>query len=480
MNPFEAYLANLGDKHPYAPVPNFGPFFIGSGFNGSRYFGKWYETTNGGPLLITSKQNQFVGWLSEPVFTCTSQEMLTKALSGNNEFKNRRANFESLMEKTDNDYEQETYAYLKTLSTKEAQAHINALFDRTWEANAMVFFCFFLDKDLCQKTLSKLGVNIELDTIWDRATISSTPSFETIDFVELAKKRLQNPSKKGFLEYAQCTACSYVQVSSFKEIDAQTQGIQRLSIDELKEKIQTIEQEWQHKAEQFETWKQSLTQVEQTLVDYLQTIIFLRDARKHLFRKAQTIIWRLGQILTEPLGISSDLLPYITRSEITGDLNQLKEHLPEIQKRPNGFVYCNTTDGREYLALEANLEPIETELNLRRFGKNLQDDPILKGQPASPGTITGKARVILHRHDFDTFQTGEILVTGMTRPEFVPLMKKAAAVVTDEGGITCHAAIVSRELGIPCVIGTKKGTRWVDTGTIITVDGTKGTITKNP
>ncbi|MBI3032605.1 hypothetical protein HYY69_03960 [Candidatus Woesearchaeota archaeon] len=76
----------------------------------------------------------------------------------------------------------------------------------------------------------------------------------------------------------------------------------------------------------------------------------------------------------------------------------------------------------------------------------------------------------------DHFKEGSVLVTSMTRPEFVPLMRKAGAIITDEGGITCHAAIVSRELNIPCIIGTKHATKILKTGNTIHLDVNKGTV----
>ena len=74
------------------------------------------------------------------------------------------------------------------------------------------------------------------------------------------------------------------------------------------------------------------------------------------------------------------------------------------------------------------------------------------------------------------FRKGEILVASQTRPEFVPLMKRAAAIVTDEGGITCHAAVVSRELGIPCIVGTKKATRVLKDGDVVELRLSHGAI----
>lgn len=105
---------------------------------------------------------------------------------------------------------------------------------------------------------------------------------------------------------------------------------------------------------------------------------------------------------------------------------------------------------------------------------------VVKGLPASPGKAAGKAHVILDPSRIDEFKEGEILVTTMTAPDWVPAMKKAKAIVTDAGGMTCHASIVSRELGIPCIVGTKsrstEATTTIHDGADITVDATNGVV----
>lgn len=103
---------------------------------------------------------------------------------------------------------------------------------------------------------------------------------------------------------------------------------------------------------------------------------------------------------------------------------------------------------------------------------------LVRGLPASPGTASGVARVVLSLDSREAreFKEGDILVTRMTDPDWVPLMKKAAAIVTDEGGMTSHAAIVSRELGIPAVVGTKNATSVIKGGTLITVNGSLGVV----
>jgi len=103
---------------------------------------------------------------------------------------------------------------------------------------------------------------------------------------------------------------------------------------------------------------------------------------------------------------------------------------------------------------------------------------ILEGQGASPGIATGKVKIINSLKEINKVSKGDVLVTSMTTPDFVPAMKKAVAIVTDKGGQTSHAAIVSRELGIPCVVGTKNGTSVLKKFNYITVDGLNGRIYK--
>ncbi|HWH08066.1 MAG TPA: phosphoenolpyruvate synthase, partial [Candidatus Thermoplasmatota archaeon] len=99
---------------------------------------------------------------------------------------------------------------------------------------------------------------------------------------------------------------------------------------------------------------------------------------------------------------------------------------------------------------------------------------LLTGLGASPGTAAGKVALLKDGEDMEKVRTGDILVTTMTTPDMVPAMKRAAAIVTDEGGMTCHAAIVSRELGVPAVVGTKTATKVLPDQLLVTVDGEKG------
>jgi len=104
---------------------------------------------------------------------------------------------------------------------------------------------------------------------------------------------------------------------------------------------------------------------------------------------------------------------------------------------------------------------------------------LVKGLPVSPGIGIGKALVFFDAKEaIEAMEENAVLVTKMTTPDWVPAMKKASAIVTDEGGYTCHAAIVSRELGVPCIVGTGNGTQVLKDIGIVTVDGTHGVVYK--
>lgn len=140
-----------------------------------------------------------------------------------------------------------------------------------------------------------------------------------------------------------------------------------------------------------------------------------------------------------------------------------------IQKRKNGYIFFDN-----------NLELVDNiPLWLERKNiviKSQQDGKIIKGSVAYSGKITGKVCQIYTKEDFKKFEKGDILVTTMTTPKFTPILKLAGAIVTDEGGITCHAAIIARELKIPCIIGCKNATEILKNDMIVEVNANEGII----
>lgn len=117
----------------------------------------------------------------------------------------------------------------------------------------------------------------------------------------------------------------------------------------------------------------------------------------------------------------------------------------------------------------------QTSTNGQNPAPTPSEEPILDGSPASPGIASGRIRVILNARETSSIGEGDVLVAEMTTPDFVPAMKRAAAIITERGGRTCHAAIISRELGVPCVVGASGAAKLAD-GRQVTVDGANGLV----
>ena len=105
-----------------------------------------------------------------------------------------------------------------------------------------------------------------------------------------------------------------------------------------------------------------------------------------------------------------------------------------------------------------------------------EDERVVSGLGASPGRASGEVRIIRKLDELDRVAEGDVIVAEMTTPDMVPAMKRAAGIVTDEGGMTSHAAIVSRELGVPAVVGAEHATDRLEDGQVITLDGEKGSV----
>lgn len=155
------------------------------------------------------------------------------------------------------------------------------------------------------------------------------------------------------------------------------------------------------------------------------------------------------------------------------DVRQLAQLAIEVERHygePQDMEWAEQ-GGAWYLV---QTRPITT---LGKAAQTPPRDALASGLGASPGIASGNVRVLRKPDEGSRLVAGEILVAPMTSPDWVPTIRRAAALVTDSGGVTSHAAIVSRELGIPCVVGTRSGTRVLRDGEPVTVDGSKGRVT---
>ena len=166
-------------------------------------------------------------------------------------------------------------------------------------------------------------------------------------------------------------------------------------------------------------------------------------------------------------------LRYALGGEISSIVKNKKPNPRELKKREIECVVIATQKGN-YVAIGKELEKIRKIVIGDKGSSSLRD---FRGLSASVGKATGIVKIVKSATEIGKVKEGDILVAVMTRPDYVVAMKKAAAIVTNEGGITSHAAIVSRELGIPCIIGTKIATEVLKDGDLVEVNANHGIVT---
>ncbi len=155
----------------------------------------------------------------------------------------------------------------------------------------------------------------------------------------------------------------------------------------------------------------------------------------------------------------------------------IEEHYSKERKKwtPMDMEWAKDGKNGDLYIVQARPETIHAERDfskIKEFILQGKGKAIVKGTSVGSKIASGKTRVILDAKHIGQFKAGEVLITDMTDPDWEPIMKIASAIITDKGGRTSHAAIFSRELGIPCVVGAENATRKIKTGQVITVDTT--------
>ncbi len=194
-------------------------------------------------------------------------------------------------------------------------------------------------------------------------------------------------------------------------------------------------------------------------------------ARKDIQDYNETIEDVFKETLVKFYPFLKDKTKFVLPEEVwSEEVKNKKNMLQKIKERNKGFVFYRGE------IFTGNIEGILDNLGIRIEEKTIKKQDKLKGQSAFNGKVKGKVKIVLNIKDLNKIKKGDILVTAMTMPNYLPAMYKAAAFVTDEGGITCHAAIVSRELKKPCVIGTKIATDILKDGDLVEVDADNGVV----
>jgi phosphohistidine swiveling domain-containing protein len=303
--------------------------------------------------------------------------------------------------------------------------------------------------------------------------MATKPAFES--FVARYDRALLSVFGKDDYYSAQWVFSNYYITPDISEIKSKTEIFisEKGGIDAIKKELKKLSDEIKEQTEQTKSFRVGLSKDEQVLFDYVHRAMEARDSRKVPLQQTLTILNNIARILFIRGGLPTDDFIFSFPQELISNKYLEKGYAEELNKRKDGVIVYYNKDGwvistEDYAATKKYIYD-----SIDKIGVTAKE---FKGNIGCKGHAKAKVLIVLNEKDFSKFIPGSVLVTSMTRPEFVPLMKKAAAIVTDEGGVTCHAAIVSRELNIPCIIGTKNATRILKDGDMVEVDAEKGVV----
>jgi phosphoenolpyruvate synthase/pyruvate phosphate dikinase len=208
---------------------------------------------------------------------------------------------------------------------------------------------------------------------------------------------------------------------------------------------------------------------------FARDLVFTKGSRKDAMFNAIAVLENLYREVARRYYLSLRQVRYFIPSELIQLLRGYSISAELLNERFNFSIYYSSAKIPSDLFLVGEkAQTFIAKLNIIK--EEISDVKILAGDCASPGRVRGEAKIINVIADMAKMKKGDILVSIATTPDLVPAIKKAAAIVTDVGGITCHAAIISRELGIPCVVGTKIATKVINDGMLLDVDATHGKV----
>lgn len=362
-----------------------------------------------------------------------------------------------------------------TISTLNNQELLK-LFKKTIKildaGSAAIWIGFLLDKVIEKKLVNIL----EKNKLAIKSTIKIIGGIEKpnhiiqeqLDLMKivLSKKKYQgNKLQKHYNKY-KYIPCYGLDVEPYSLLYFSNR-LKKITKKQAQEIIAKIKTDFKNNRKKYNYFikNQKLPLKDQLFIEYLHEFIFFKDYRSH-FRSLS--MFYHGQLLREiarRYNIESKEIFLLLRQEIITIFNDPIKIKNIIAQRKNQKLVYIFRSGQEIITNQDKI-----------IKSNIKGKKIIKGQPASPGLTSGIVKVVLNPNSIDKVKKGDILVATMTRPDYIVAMKNASAIITDEGGLLCHAAIISREMKKPCIIGTKNATQILKDGDKVEVDANKGII----
>jgi len=333
------------------------------------------------------------------------------------------------------------------------------------------------EKILKEKIIKKHKTGAE--EIFERLSAPEQLSFFQTEELELLKiklakdrrgqaKMLNNHQKKYYWLRNNYGFTKVLDVNYFKD------EMDKISQKDAEKKIKEITDYAKHvkakKKDVISRYKVSREIVR--IADKLSYCVWWQDYRKSFIFKANHIISKFLEEISKRKKIDFKELCYYTSPEIEDLVKNNKK--VDAMERFEGFVeYYHEGGGISFIYGPKAVE-FATPYITKKVDAGIKE---LKGMAVSLGDkVSGKVRIITRMNQLQNMEKGEVLVAEMTSPDYIIAMRKASAIITDEGNMTCHAAIVSRELKIPCIVQTKIATKALKDGDLVEVDANKGII----
>ncbi len=429
---------------------------------------KKYFKGDFGSLALLLEGKKGIGFFNFDKYKESTRQALEKYLNRKKEFIELK-DFEQIQKKVNNLYKEGSPEKLKKMGDKELELFITKSFELLRDWQVITLFSEALDEEIVKEYLDKLKENIDLKEFFEMASLVDFESF-----IASRDKTLIKFDKKNFYNI-QWVFGSYLYCPPLEECKKlYSEMIHELGgKEQLKEGSQQLEKEIKDNKQIVINYKKKLSGKLKDLFEFIKITMYIRDVRKKESYEGVAVMSNSIREMFLRLKLNQDNVIYTVYDDFkTGDYRE-PDFKEKLEKRKKGFIIYF---GRKKSEIDyVDFNEAKQEIYREMFGVN-EDINEIRGNIANKGYAKGEAKIILSASDFSKFGEKDILVTSMTRPEFVPLMKKASAVITDEGGITSHAAILSRELNKPCIIGTKNATNILKDKDLIEVDANKGII----
>lgn len=479
----QQFISELDGYELSPALYNSSLFIQCSGWNTDKYFSRFYRSKTSFPVIILANQKNGVLYYPIGKAKASGREVFLRYWKNISTLTRIEKELRTRAKLIDQKYNELSVSFINTKDDKEIISRLKIMKDLVWELNVLAFYAIYFDQELCVEYLraAKSKISKErLDKVWSRMAEPVSISFEKrrqayILGLIKAEKDWQELSEKCQYFFANFNSILNIKDTTVmlkKEFGKLNPRQAEIKSDKIKKDQIKFEK-------RFIKWQARLTPEERKLARYLQKMMEFRDWRKDYFSKLLVCSFRLAEKYFDHHQLDKKYVLFSSIDELFRGEKYFKGLQSELIRRSRGIsvlVSYNGTARIEYNYVQ-NKKIIDKYFVQQEKDAVAIKNKTIAGQTGSPGMAKGRVRIINSLEaDRGKFKKGEILVTGMTRPEFVPLMSMASAIITDEGGITCHAAIISRELGIPCVIGTRVATKILHNRDLVEVDADKGVV----